>query len=65
MKMWGKGEMWSLHYHHGNLLRDQVTLHVPVFFLLLFKDSAGRLKKTFTGRRLKKWYCTGSDSPKQ
>ena len=36
MKMCGKGEMWSLHYHHdGNVMRDQVTPQVPVLLLLL------------------------------
>ena len=46
IKMCGKGEMWSVHYHHGNVLRDQVTPHVLIFFL---KDSAGRLKKLLLG----------------
>ena len=65
MKMCGKGEMWSLHYHHdGNVMRDQVTPKVPVLlfyyhyyyyyyyyylFIYLFKDSAGRLKKLLLG----------------
>ena len=36
MKMCGKGEMWSLHYHHdGNVMRDQVTPQVPVLLLIL------------------------------
>ena len=36
MEMCGKGEMWSLHYHHdGNVMRDQVTPQVPVLLLLL------------------------------
>ena len=36
MKMCGKGEMWSLHYHHdGNVMRDQVTPQFPVLLLLL------------------------------
>ena len=44
--MCGKGEMWSLHYRHGNVLRDQVTFHV---FFFVSKDSAGRVKKILPG----------------
>ena len=33
----GKGEMWSLHYHHANELRDQVTLHDRFFSLRILK----------------------------
>ena len=36
-KMCGKGEMWSLHYHHGNVLRDQVTPHVLIFSLRILQ----------------------------
>ena len=36
-KTCGKGEKWSLHYHHGNVLRDQVTLHVLSFSLRILQ----------------------------
>ena len=49
MKMCGKGEMWSLHYHHGNLLRDQVTLHVPVFFYYYLRILQAGWKKLLLG----------------
>ena len=36
-KTCGKGEMWSLHYHHANELRDQVTLHDRIFSLRILQ----------------------------
>ena len=45
-KKCGKGEMWSLHYQHANVLRDQGTLHDCIFF---FKESVGKVKKLLLG----------------
>ena len=35
--MCGKCELWSLHYQHGNVLRDQVTPHVLIFSLRILR----------------------------